>query len=455
MSLSGQTLGNFQLINKIGQGGMGAVYLAHHPTIGRQVAIKVMRRQEAGDDTMAERFFGEARAVNQICHPHIVEIFDCGREGDRLYLTMEYLRGENLSDRIARRPLTIAESVHIALQICDALQASHSRGIKPENIFLLRRGDDESFVKVLDFGLARMPSNLKAYQTASDDIFGTPAYMSPEQCEGAGRADARSDVYTLGLVLYEMLTGCLPFELETPTETMLAQMLTAPKPPSTRISGIPHELDGLVMRAIAKKPSLRYQSMDELAAQLRRISAQPELPRERAPSPPVPRAPRNTPRGPTRARLTPDQPTARVLRPPPRRRGKRAAAGAIVAVVLAVLVGIIATSWLLHRGRERIVAAPTAPGGTSLRSSRTEHQPNEHLQVTQSAAAHVAAVPAAPSPIPTGATAKRVRQAAPPKRQVVETDTAKAKVPAAQSAGRDPDSLMTPAFLGASTAPTP
>ena len=405
MSLVGHTVGNFQLVNKIGQGGMGAVYLAHHPTIGRQVAIKVMRRREPADDTMAERFFGEARAVNQISHPHIVEIFDCGREGDRLYLTMEYLRGENLADRIARQPLTIAESVHITLQICDALQASHNRGIihrdlKPENIFLLRRGDDNNFVKVLDFGLARMPSNLKAYKTAIDDIFGTPAYMSPEQCQAAGRADARSDVYALGLVLYEMLTGDLPFNLKTATETMLAQMTTAPKPPSTHNREIPGELDGIVMRALAKKPSLRYQSMDELAAQLRRVSPQPRAQRPQ----------RDTPRGPTRPRLTPDQPTARMLKPAARPQARRTVAFVITAAILAALAGGIAATWLSHRPHAQMAVASTA--------RREVSSPPSAVQKVEQPAHSVLDDAAPPTRAPSRISPSRVRSVSRPKKQV-------------------------------------
>jgi serine/threonine protein kinase len=255
-------------------------------------------------------------------------------------------------------------------------------------------------------------------------------------------------VYTLGLVLYEMLTGCLAFDLKTATETMLAQMMTAPQPPSTHNGGIPGELDGLVMRALAKNPSFRYQSMDELAAQLRRISAPRSLPHDRAPSPPAPRQRRDTPRGPTRSRLTPDQPTARVLRPPPRPQRKRAVAGAIVAVVLAALAGSIATSWTLHHGRQRTDETSIALHAIPHRSSSGESPQNDHLQLTVRNRVPVVAAPAAPGRIPSAATPGRIRPARRPNRQPAGTDPAAAKehVPSDQPPMPDGDGLLIPSF---------
>src|SRR5579863_5740390 len=209
MSLVGQTVGNYLIESQLGAGGMGEVYLARHPLIGKRVAVKVMRGSFANNELMAARFFSEARAVNDIHHPNIVDIVDFGRASSLLYFTMEFLEGESLADRLAvHGQLPIDDAIQIALQCCSALQASHERRIihrdlKPENIFLCRRGADTNFVKVVDFGLAKLPREAKNFQTGVDQIFGTPAYMSPEQCEGAARADARSDIYSLGVVLYE------------------------------------------------------------------------------------------------------------------------------------------------------------------------------------------------------------------------------------------------------------
>src|SRR5262249_46856431 len=201
--------GNYRVVAKLGEGGMGAVYLAEHPLIGKKVALKVLREDNA---EAAERFFNEARAVNAIGHPNIVDILDYGVVGSSVYLIMELLVGESLGALLAREaPLPVERALPIAVQIADALAACHAKGVihrdlKPDNVFLLA-GDR---VKLLDFGIAKLTSGQRR-ETGKGMVIGTPAYMSPEQCEGRRDIDARADIYALGILTYEMLTGTVPF----------------------------------------------------------------------------------------------------------------------------------------------------------------------------------------------------------------------------------------------------
>jgi serine/threonine protein kinase len=264
----GQTVGNYRVTAKIGEGGMGAVYLAEHPIIGRRAALKVIHPQHARNADVVARFVNEATAINRIGNEHIVEVTDFGRTpvGD-FYFIMEHLEGRPLSDVIAEQaPFRPAHAVHIATQIADALEASHAHGVihrdlKPENIFLVPRDGDAAFVKVLDFGLAKLMHDDGApTKTRVGIVMGTPLYMSPEQCEG-GVIDERSDVYALGVVLFEMLTGQLPFPGDEPSEILVKQVTA--RVPSARaiVPDLPEELDVILRRALAKHPGDRYQSM--------------------------------------------------------------------------------------------------------------------------------------------------------------------------------------------------
>jgi serine/threonine-protein kinase len=274
--LIGQTVGNYLVTQKLGEGGMGAVYLAEHPTISKKVALKVLHPEFSGNPEVAERFFTEAKAVNAINHPNIVDIVDYGviqSAGGRermVYFIMEFLSGTTLADVIRTdSPVTPERSLTIALQVADALAASHRTGIvhrdlKPDNIILVRRGRERDFVKLLDFGIAKLTGTdgVSSHKTQTGLVLGTPAYMSPEQCEGKANVDHRTDVYALGIVLYEMLVGRVPFIGEGYGEILVQHLTTKPAALSTYRMLSPH-VEAVVMKALEKRPEMRYPTMDE------------------------------------------------------------------------------------------------------------------------------------------------------------------------------------------------
>ncbi|HZS39262.1 MAG TPA: serine/threonine-protein kinase [Polyangia bacterium] len=277
MSLIGKSIGNYQIKAKLGEGGMGAVYLGEHPLIGKRVAVKVLLEELAAKEDIVQRFFNEAKAVNDIGHQNIVDIVDFGKMksdvgGDVVYFIMEFLDGESLAARLRRTGLSFAETMHVMAQCCSALAASHKKGIvhrdlKPENIYLCPRGNDKNFIKILDFGIAKLTGDGgQSHKTRTGLVIGTPAYMSPEQCEGKGLIDHRSDVYSLGVVMYELLTGRVPFPGEGFGEILVAHLTKQPPPPSSLNPDIKPEVEALVMHAIEKDRNRRFQSMDEFAA---------------------------------------------------------------------------------------------------------------------------------------------------------------------------------------------
>jgi len=276
----GDVLGSYELVELIGEGSMGRVFLARHARLGRQVALKVLRPEHLRNRNLIQRFFQEARSVNQINHEHIVEVFDFVDEVDaagsgRVYCVMELLVGSSLSQLQKREPVGIARGVQIAQQVCAALDAAHQLGVvhrdvKPDNIFITEKNGEKNYVKVLDFGVAKLTSPLgeeKSSGTLEGAIVGTPAYMSPEQAAGLG-ADYRADIYGVGVVLYEMMGGRPPFESPAFGQ-LVVQIITKPPPglPSTTPAGerIPSELKSLVMSCLEKDPARRPQSMRELS----------------------------------------------------------------------------------------------------------------------------------------------------------------------------------------------
>jgi serine/threonine-protein kinase len=274
-----------RVLSRIGEGGMGAVYAAEHVGIGKQVAIKILHERLADRDEVARRLQAEARHASAIRNPHIVEIFDIGKTEDgRSFVVMELLSGESLAHRLARRgALPPAEVLDMARQLADALRAAHAHGIvhrdvKPENIFLCER-DGGTFVKVLDFGIAkalrRGDDEPRLTLTGAGLIMGTPLYMSPEQARGDENLDHRIDIYAFGVLLYECLTGEVPFASNNYLGVINRILTHVPEPPRKRRpeANIPADLEAVVLRAMAPDRDARYQSMAEVEADLARVAA--------------------------------------------------------------------------------------------------------------------------------------------------------------------------------------
>ncbi len=262
--------GRYTVVRKLGAGGMANVYLAEDQELGRRVAIKILNERHANDDQFVERFRREAKNAAALSHPNIVSIYDRGEAEGTYYIAMEFLDGRSLKELIVGRgPAPVTVSVEYARQILQALRFAHRHGIvhrdiKPHNVLV----DSEGRVKVTDFGIARAGTS---QMTETGSIVGTAQYLSPEQARG-GEVDQRSDLYSLGIVLYELLTGKTPFDGDTPVEIAMKHLSNAPKPPSKLRPDIPAELDMVVLRALAKNPDDRYQSADEMEADLERVA---------------------------------------------------------------------------------------------------------------------------------------------------------------------------------------
>jgi serine/threonine protein kinase len=271
-AIVGQTLGSFKILSLLGEGGMGRVYLAEHVLIGRRAAIKVLAAEIADKEDVVSRFFTEARAVNDIRHPNIVEVTDFGTFGKQPFIVMELLDGETLEQRLARVGLLDMDAAaRVVAQVASAVGAGHEHGmvhrdLKPANIFLRNHPDYPDFVKVLDFGIAKLVARDRNVQhhTEMGALIGTPAYMSPEQCLGDTHLDHHSDIYSLGVVLYEMVTGRLPFTAETAGRLIVCHVQEAPQPPQQLNPGVSAAMSAVILKAMAKKPEQRFASMREL-----------------------------------------------------------------------------------------------------------------------------------------------------------------------------------------------
>jgi serine/threonine-protein kinase len=276
--LIGATLGGLYHVERlIGVGGMGRVYEATHVHLGKAYAVKVLPEGRADKPEATERFLREAKAATKIEHEHIVKIVNFDRDDEhRLFIVMDLLQGENLADRIAQGALPLDEAIEIARQTGDALQAAHDAGIvhrdlKPENIFITQR-NGRDFVKVLDFGISKIktPEHGDPKLTATDQIVGTPLYISPELARGIAVVDHRTDIYALGVIVYEMLTGTPPFSGQNHFQLLYKHGNEAPDPPSQRSkkANIPTHVEAAVLRALEKDPSDRFSSMTDFCAAL-------------------------------------------------------------------------------------------------------------------------------------------------------------------------------------------
>ncbi len=344
----GQTLGRYRIVEKLGQGGMGVVYLAEDTQLGRRVAIKLLPEEFAGQRERLERFLSEARLASSINHPNIVSIYELGEQDGRPFIAMEYVPGQSLRVGLQRGRLPLKRVLELAIPAAEALARAHRAGvmhrdIKPENLLV----SEDGYIKVADFGLAKLKPTYSGetatltghFSTDPGKVVGTVAYMSPEQLQGQP-VDGRGDVFSFGIVLYEMATGRSPFLRGSAASTSAAILRDVPEPLKKLEPAAPAELDRIISKALEKEPEFRYQTMEELATDLKRLRRDLEggqLARE-----PVGAAPAA-----------------------PRHRGMKIAAG-VAALVLVVLAGAWLDSWLRTRPRAvppmRVVQLTSLPG---------------------------------------------------------------------------------------------
>jgi serine/threonine-protein kinase len=281
--LIGQRFGNYRAISLLGEGGMGAVYLAEHPDIGRKVAVKVLRSEYSRDAQLLGRFLNEARAANAIRHPNIIEILDSGITAEGIsYLVMELLEGESLASRLRRLgSLALPNALEFAYQTASAVGAAHRKGIvhrdlKPDNLFVVPDENDPSRerMKVLDFGIAKLQVHAMgdSVKTRTGTLMGTPVYMSPEQAMGTKEVDHRSDIYSLGVIIFEMICGKPPFFSEGFGELVHLHLNVPPPSPRSFVPSLPGAVEAVIFKTLAKKPDDRFPSMQALQEALKQVS---------------------------------------------------------------------------------------------------------------------------------------------------------------------------------------
>ena len=289
----GQTISHYKILSELGRGGMGFVYKAEDLKLKRQVALKFLRSDVLEDEEHKERFLREAQAAAALDHPNICTVYEIDEADGQTFLSMAYLEGETVKEKIAERPLKLEEALDIAIQTAQGLQAAHEKGvvhrdIKSANLMVTPQGQ----VKIMDFGLAQLAERSQLTKTAT--ILGTPAYMSPEQARRE-RTDRRTDIWSLGVVIYEMVTGRLPFEGERQETVLYAIAQEDPEPITALRVGVPTELDFIVSKAMAKDAGERYQHVEEMIVDLKSLSkkqaagrstigVQPALPHDHDPN---------------------------------------------------------------------------------------------------------------------------------------------------------------------------
>jgi eukaryotic-like serine/threonine-protein kinase len=264
--------GRYRIERLLGEGGMGAVYLASHVGLGREVAIKFLHAELASREEVVGRFYREAQAAAAIRHKNIIEVFDVGvsPQGEP-FLVMEYLEGESLAGLLKRAgPLNLGAACAVMEPALQALQAAHRKGIihrdlKPDNIFLAYQQGDPPVVKIIDFGISKFTQGeFDKWRTKTGSVMGTPAYMSPEQARGSAGLDHRTDLYSMGTILFEMLTGVLPYAGNNFAEYLSAMLIDDPRAPQSVCAGFPSEAEPLVRKALAKNPDQRFQNAAEM-----------------------------------------------------------------------------------------------------------------------------------------------------------------------------------------------
>jgi serine/threonine protein kinase len=261
--------GRYQLIDEIGQGAMGVVYRAHDPQINRQIALKLLRQDRVTSEDLVQRFLKEAQAMGGLSHPNIATVYDTGRDHGTIFIAMEILQGKSLRDHMREKKLHHNEIVHIGDQVAEALDFAHRKGIvhrdiKPSNIII----DPDGNAKITDFGIAHIEDPTITQQTIPGEILGTPLYMSPEQVK-SNPVDGRSDLYSLGILLYEMATGTSPFKGDNFASIFQAILQDTPPAPELNDSPMSRNLSTLIMKSLSKDPDQRFQTGLEMAQQLK------------------------------------------------------------------------------------------------------------------------------------------------------------------------------------------
>ena len=382
-------VGAYRLVQRIGAGGMGEVWAAEHALLGRRAAVKLLLPELSNRPEILTRFFNEARAATAISDPGIVQVFDYGQDAHgRAFIVMELLEGEPLDKRLQRLSvLSVPDALRIMRQVASSLGAAHARGIvhrdlKPENIFLMRDPEMPAGerAKILDFGIAKLTDDPIGPKSNTSSLVGTPTYMSPEQCRGTGQLDQRSDVYSLGCVLFTLVTGHPPFDGDGPGE-VIAMHLREPTPlASSRRPEIAATVDDLIARCLAKDPHQRYASGAALASAIEALLTMPGF----AAGP----APRGASAGgyTTRPPMTTLSSLAGQAPAPRKRRGTVIAAG----IGLAAAIGASAAIWIVTRD------APGEHGAVAVASPPPPPAP------APAPGPATAPAPAAPAPAPAG-----------------------------------------------------
>ncbi len=275
--------GRYSLVKELGKGSMGVVYLAHDPDIDRPLALKVLRPDRVTSEDFVQRFLKEARAVGRLSHPGIVTVYDVGQDHGTIYIAMELIEGQPLNEIMRERRLTLPEILEFGVHLAEILDYAHSRGIvhrdiKPPNILMTLDGK----IKITDFGIARIEDTAAEQQTRLGEVLGTPVYMSPEQTSGQ-TVDGRTDLYSLGVILYELVTGSRPYTGETLAALFRAITETIPTAPLTLQPEIPPGLSEVIMRCLKKDPDERFGSGAELSQALNTVLGAP--PEEAPPNP--------------------------------------------------------------------------------------------------------------------------------------------------------------------------
>jgi eukaryotic-like serine/threonine-protein kinase len=432
--------GRYRVISRLGSGGMADVYLAHDQLLGREVAVKVLHHHFAEDQEFVERFKREASSAAALSHPNIVGIFDRGEWNGTYYIAMEYVAGRSLKALVREvGPLDPALAIDIVIQILRAARFAHRRGVihrdlKPHNVIV----EEEGRARVTDFGIARAGAS---DMTLTGSIMGTAQYLSPEQAQGYA-VSAASDIYSIGVILYELLTGVVPFEGETAVAIAFKQVSATPRPPSELNPSLPTSLDAVVLRALAKDPIERYADDDELIAAL-------QVEREALPSNPgaAPRPPRLD--GPPAAQAPQDPPTGLLFAVPAnseeeygggegsdeqRRRNRKILWWTLAALVLAGAV--VAAVLLLSPAK--MVAVPDVAGqteqaaGTALRRAGLDPVPSLKASATVASGLVIGQTPAAGTRVSQGSGVSIVVSGGPASAPVADVEGMAASVATAR-----------------------